>query len=149
MRSAKTKQSTHYQPQNQQIANHTSKQTIRQSSNQNYGQFHTVKRGSRYWYFTWFSGQVLFANRTAKQCKTNSNQFFGFSTVFLSAGNRLDQQLKNLEGGRPTPMVSWQQNVYCLPLRFAREASRRLAIIHACQVLRTVVSLTTNEEICR
>ena len=63
MRSAKTKQSTHYQPQNQQIANHTSKQTIRQSSNQNYGQFHTVKRGSRYWYFTWFSGQVLFADR--------------------------------------------------------------------------------------
>ena len=70
MRSAKTKQSTHYQPQNQQIAYHTSKQTIRQSSNQNYGQFHTVKRGSRYWYFTWFSGQVLFANRTANQCKT-------------------------------------------------------------------------------
>ena len=31
----------------------------------------------------------------------NSNQIFGFSTVFLSAGNRLDQQLKNLEGGQP------------------------------------------------
>ena len=46
-----------------QIANHTSKQTIRQSGNQNYGQFHAVKRGSRYWYFTWFSGQVLFADR--------------------------------------------------------------------------------------
>ena len=70
MRSTKTKQSTYYQPKNLQIANHTSKQTIRQSSNQNYGQFHTVKRGSRYWYFTWFSGQVLFANRTANQCKT-------------------------------------------------------------------------------
>ena len=33
--------------------------------------------------------------------KPNSNQIFAFSTVFLSAGNRLDQQLKNLEGGQP------------------------------------------------
>ena len=69
MRSAKTKKNTHYQPQNLQVVNHTSKQTITQSSNQNYGQFHAVKRGSRYWYFTWFSGQVLFADRTANQCK--------------------------------------------------------------------------------
>ena len=32
MRSAKTKQRTHYQPQNLEIAYHTSKQTIRQSA---------------------------------------------------------------------------------------------------------------------
>ena len=31
----------------------------------------------------------------------NSNQIFAFSNVFLSADNRLDQQLKNLEGGQP------------------------------------------------
>ena len=70
MRSAKTKQRTHYQPQNLEIAYHTSKQTIRQSGNQNYGKFHVIKRGSRYWYFTGFSGQVLIANRTSKQCKS-------------------------------------------------------------------------------
>ena len=70
MSSAKTKKNAHYKPHNLQVVNHTSKQTITQSSNQNYGQFHAVKRGSRYWYFTYFSGQVLFANRTAKQCKT-------------------------------------------------------------------------------
>ena len=51
MRSAKTKQRTHYQPQNLEIAYHTSKQTIRQSGNQNYGKFHVIKRGSRYWYY--------------------------------------------------------------------------------------------------
>ena len=72
MRSAKTKKNSHYQPQNLRVVNHTSKQTITQSSNQNYGQFHAVKRGSRYWYFTWFSGQVLFTDRTANQCKTKS-----------------------------------------------------------------------------
>ena len=70
MRPAKTKQRTHYQPQNLEIAYHTSKQTIRQSGNQNYGKFHVIKRGSRYWYFTGFSGQVLIANRTSKQCKS-------------------------------------------------------------------------------
>ena len=68
MRSAKTKKNTHYQPQNLQVVNYTSKQTITQSSNQNYGQFHAVKRGSRYWCFTWFSGQVLLADRTTNQC---------------------------------------------------------------------------------
>ena len=70
MRSAKTKQRTHYQPQNLEIAYHTSKQTIRQSGNQNYGKFHVIKRGSRYRYYTGFSGQVLIANRTSKQCKS-------------------------------------------------------------------------------
>ena len=36
------------------------------------------------------------------QIQTNNfNQILGFSTVFPYAGNRLDQQLKNLEGGQP------------------------------------------------
>ena len=36
------------------------------------------------------------------QIQTNNfNQILGFSFVFLYAGNRLDQQLKNLEGGQP------------------------------------------------
>ena len=38
----------------------------------------------------------------AMQIQTNNfNQILGFSFVFLYAGNRLDQQLKNLEGGQP------------------------------------------------
>ena len=36
------------------------------------------------------------------QIQTNNfNQILGFSTVFLYAGNRLDQQLKNFEDGQP------------------------------------------------
>ena len=69
MRSAKTKHSTHYQPKNLQIAYHTSKQTIRQSGNQNYGQFHAVKRGSRYWYFTYYFISLFFFTLLISQGK--------------------------------------------------------------------------------